>query len=108
MDSFTEIKQFRTITHKERTMSDAVSREIIKKEVIEALQLATESPKEIQESDSFYKDLGMSSSFHKAMSVPYTKILRKYSNNTIGPSEIVNNKIVGNDVDLVYSKANKR
>jgi hypothetical protein len=89
-------------------MSETVSREIISQKVIEALQQTTDHPKKIEENDRIYEDLGMSRAFHSAMAVPYTKISNNYGGNSIGPSEIVNNRTVSNDVDVVYNKANKR
>jgi hypothetical protein len=89
-------------------MSETVSREIISQKVIEALQQATDHPDKIEENDRIFEDLGMNRDFHGAMAVPYSKISIDYGGKSIGSSEIVNNRTVSSDVDLVYKKANKR
>lgn len=89
-------------------MPDVVTKVDIKPQVIEKLESFAEPNTDLSEDTELDGDLGMGPTHRAAMALPYTKISKRYKGYVVGISECKELKTVGESIDLVYERANRR
>lgn len=82
------------------------SRDEIKKQVVAKIAAVIDvPPSKIVEDDRLEKDLGMTATIRRAMSMPYTKITERYENGRkINMADAVKLKNVKESIDLVFAR----
>ena len=87
-------------------MPETVSRETIRPLVVAKIVAIADPPQPPEDETRLFEDLRMGPTVRRAMSLPYTKISRRFGGKPITMSDAEDLGTVGDSVDLVHKRAN--